>query len=311
LGDLVARSMKMRAFVAALTTTAASEAGVLIEGETGCGKEVAAHALHAASTRRNGPFVTFDCNTPTAALANAQLFGHEKGAFTGAHEARPGLLEEAEGGILFIDDISELPLELQPLLLGVIERKRGRRLGSKSDRKYDVRIVVATSRNLGEEARARRFREDLYFRLAVVRLKVPPLRERAEDIPVLADRFARELGTSLAPEAIAPLVSHSWPGNVRELKNTVTRMVIHGASSALEKVTLSPRLLDEDGNLRSLPDVRKRAALEVEKEYLEAIFASTGENLSHAAELAGISRQALTELLQKHNLYRRRWVREK
>src|SRR5262249_52940057 len=157
------------------------------------------HAVHEASPRRAGPFVIFDCSAVAPSLAGAELFGHEKGAFTGANEARRGLLEEAEGGTLLLDEIGELPLGLQPLLLGVLERKRSRRIGGHVERSHDVRLIAATNRNLYEEVRRRRFREDLYYRLEVGRLRLPPLRERLEDLPMLADRFAREAGATISP----------------------------------------------------------------------------------------------------------------
>ena len=309
LAGLVAHSVKMRALLATLERVALSEATVLIEGETGSGKEMAAQAVHALSPRRSAPFVTFDCGALSSQLASAELFGHERGAFTGADAARPGLLEAANGGTLFIDEVGELPLDLQPLLLGAIERKRSRRIGGQSDVKHDVRIVAATNRNLAEEVRCKRFREDLFFRLAVARVRVPPLRERLEDIPALADQFAREAGFQLSKEALAPLVAYDWPGNIRELKNTVTRMVAQsqGANEALLDPTRlrSPKIFDEQGAVRPWLKARELVILEFERAYLQELLLQTRGNLTHAAELAGITRQSMTALAQKHGLHSR------
>ena len=305
---LTARSVKMRALVAALEQVALADATVLIEGETGTGKDLAAQALHAASPRRAGPFVIFDCATANPTLAAAELFGHERGAFTGADVARGGLLSEAGGGTLFIDEIGELPLDLQPLLLGAIERKRSRRIGGTQEHKHDVRIVAATNRNLSEEVRAGRFRQDLFFRLNVTRLRLPPLRERREDLPLLADRFAREVGGALSPEMVAPLSAYDWPGNVRELKNAVTRMIVQSESGrdALASAGVrSAKLFSEDGKLRPWLEARQLAHHDIEREYLQALLLQTGGNYSQAAKVAGVSRQALTALAQKHDLHRR------
>jgi DNA-binding NtrC family response regulator len=306
---LVVHSIKMRAFAAALEQVALSESTVLIEGETGTGKELAANALHLLSPRKTGPFVTFDCSAVPASLAAVELFGCEKGAFTGANAARPGLIETADGGTFFLDEIGELPLELQPLLLGAIERKRSRRVGGRADLHHDVRVVAATHRNLAEEVRAKRFREDLFFRLAVARLRVPPLRERREDIPLLADRFARDAGVTLSPDALAPLASYEWPGNVRELKNTMTRMVVHSVSAA--EAILDPgkrpasALFDEDGRLRPWLEAARTGRSELEREYVRQVFRQAGGKLSKAAQIAGITHQSLAALADRHGLRRR------
>jgi DNA-binding NtrC family response regulator len=304
---LIAHSVKMRAFVANLEQIAASNATVLIEGETGTGKELAAQAVHKASARRKGPFVVFDCATAIPSLIAAELFGHERGAFTGARETRRGLIEEADSGTLFLDEIGELPLEMQPLLLGVVERKRSRRVGGKHDLAHDVRIVTATNRNLSEEVRAKRFREDLFHRLAVGRLRMPPLRERLEDLPVLADLFAYEAGTGLPPDALPPLLSYDWPGNVRELKNVVLRMTLQREKpeqALTHKRKRSTTLYDEAGNLRPWLDARQRAATDIERDYVTEVLRLSEGNLSRAAELAGITRQSLTNLALKHGLHR-------
>jgi DNA-binding NtrC family response regulator len=308
-GELVAHSIKMRAFVEQLAQAARSSATVLLEGESGAGKEVAAQALHRASPRKNAPLVVFDCGAQAGSLAAAELFGHEKGAFTGARESRPGLVEEAEGGTLFLDEIGELPLELQPLLLGLLERKRSRRIGGREELRHDVRIIAATNRNLAEEVRAKRLREDLFHRLAVLRLRVPPLRERPEDLPVLADTYAAEAGGSLSADALAPLLAYDWPGNVRQLRNVVTRMIVQGekpsAALAHDRRPGALALFDEQGRLRPWLDVRQDATAAAERIYVECALKSCGNSLTQAAELAGITRQSFTALAVKHGLHPR------
>jgi DNA-binding NtrC family response regulator len=314
---MVAASVKMRAVTANLQRIAATDLTVLLEGETGTGKEVAAQALHRAGARAEGPFVIFDCGAVTPGLVGSELFGHEKGAYSDAHESRPGLFEEADGGTLFLDEIGELPLELQPMLLRALEKKTTRRVGGNVELSHDVRVVAATNRNLAEEVKAKRFREDLFFRLAVTRLRLPPLRERPEDIPVLAQRFAAEAGLPLSPEILAILAAYDWPGNVRELQNVVTRAVFDKSALALGArggpagTAIAGRGLLYDGAvLRSLPDARHSAAEQFERLYLEEALAQAGGSISRAAELAGVSRQLLTRLVAKHGLRARDRERE-
>jgi DNA-binding NtrC family response regulator len=308
IGGLVAQSVKMRAFMATLMQLAGSDATVLIEGETGTGKELAAQALHQASARRSGPFVTFDCSTAKPDLMQSELFGHERGAFSGASATRRGLFEEAEGGTLFLDEVAELPRDVQPLLLGVLERKRSRRVGGKVDLVHDVRLVASTQRNLGEEVRKKTFRQDLFYRLNVGQLKMPPLRERREDLPVLAEQFAREAGAELSPEQLAPLEAYEWPGNVRELQNIIRRMAIERRvpdELARKPRKRSPHLYDERGAILPWLVARDHAAEVLERDYVIEILALNKGNLSHAAEMAGITRQSLTVLALKHGLHPR------
>jgi DNA-binding NtrC family response regulator len=304
---MIARSAKMRAFVAGLERVANSETTLLLEGETGTGKERAAKALHARSPRNRGPFVTFDCAAVPPSLAAAELFGVEKGAFAGADLTRHGLLEAADGGTLFIDEIGELPLEVQPLLLGALERKHSRRLGGKRDIAHDVRIVAATNRNLAEEVRAGRFRQDLFYRLAVAHLRIPSLRERREDMLPLIEELARADGLELSAESLAVLAAYRWPGNVRELKHTLTRMAAQ-AKSARDAILGSgtasaSALIDNEGHPRPWLEARRLVTSDAEREYVQLLLAKTGGNLTQAAELAGISRQGLTKMAEKHGLH--------
>lgn len=289
-GDLVAHSLRMRALMAMIERLASAEATVLIEGETGCGKDVVANTIHSRSDRKDGPLVVFDCGAVPPELAASELFGHEAGAFSGAATRRDGLFAAASGGTLFLDEVGELPRELQPLLLRALETKRTKRVGGNREQSHDLRLIAATNRNLSEEVRAGRFRSDLYHRLAVARLRVPALRERPEDIPILARIFAAGLGTTVSPELAALLGAYRWPGNVRELRNAVERSMVEtlGPQPSL------PQL--------SLPDARRQAIDRFESAYVERLLASTGGNLSRAAELAGVSRQLLTRLAAKHGL---------
>jgi DNA-binding NtrC family response regulator len=292
----------MRAFAAALEQAARSDMTILLEGETGTGKDVAAEALHAASPRSSGPFVVVDCSALGRTLLTAELFGHEAGAFTGALQARAGLLERADGGTLFIDEIGELPLEAQPLLLRAIEQRTVRRIGGHTELPLDVRVVAATKHNLAEEVRARRFREDLFYRLAVVRLRVPPLRERPEDLAVLARHFAAEAGVQLAPDTIAYFLTQRWGGNVRELRNEIQR---HAVARVAPDLNPTSTVYENDSRLRPLPEARRMAADEFERCYLEKALALSGGSVSEAAELSQISREVFTRLVGKHGLRRR------
>jgi DNA-binding NtrC family response regulator len=303
LGGLVAHSVKMRAVAATLARLAATDATILIEGDTGTGKEVAAHALHGTSSRAGGPFVVFDCGGVSAPLIAAELFGHERGAFTGADAARPGLLEQADGGTLFLDEIGELPLDVQPSLLRMIETRTVRRLGGNQEITGDVRFVAATNRNLAEEVREGRFRADLYHRLAVARVRLPPLSERPEDIPVLAGIFATEQGVTLTREMLSLLSAHGWPGNVRELKNSVARLAVADHPfHADESDRFAPVWRPPAGDFPPLADARRRAQDDFERAYLEETLRLCDGNVTHAAERAGVSRQQMTRLLARHGL---------
>jgi transcriptional regulator with GAF, ATPase, and Fis domain len=302
-GQLIGRSAEMRALHPLCARLAASEVPVVIEGETGTGKEVLAEALHAAGPRAGGPFVVFDCTAVPASLLEPALFGHERGAFTGALAQRRGVFEEAHRGTLLLDEIGELDLALQPRLLRAIERSEVQRVGGNGWLRVDVRILAATRRDLDAEVRAGRFRDDLFFRLAVGRIQLPPLRRRAGDIGVLANHFWRTLagdGRPLPAGLLERLEDYAWPGNVRELKNAIARYVALGElPSACEGEPVSgewPLTTAGDDAIervlaRDLPLPRARAEVvrEFERRYLVRVLDRHGGNVSRAAAAAGIA----------------------
>jgi len=314
LGELVGGSPAMRGLYTLLRRVAAADVGVLLAGETGTGKELAARTLHALSPRRDGPFVVVDCAALPRELVESELFGHERGAFTGAVEGRLGLAELAEGGTLFLDEVGELPLEVQPRLLRLLERHELRRVGGRHPRPVDLRVIAATHRDLTAEVAAGRFRGDLLFRLDVVRLVMPPLRDRPEDLePLVEHLLARLAGAGRAgrrsrlagfdPAAWTRLRSWPWPGNVRELANVVQR----AAALATEPLA-GPELLPFGGPVPTRPspgsygEARRHATDQFEREYLRELLRRTGGNLSAAAREARMDRKHLRELMRKHGL---------
>jgi DNA-binding NtrC family response regulator len=302
-GELVGGSVPMRAVYACLERAARSDATVLLEGETGTGKGAAAVSLHRASPRGARPFVVVDCGAIPANLLESELFGHERGAFTGAESRRIGAFEEADGGTVFLDEIGELPLELQPKLLRVLENREVRRLGMNAHRPVDVRVVAATNRDLRADVNAGRFRADLYFRLAVVRVTLPPLRQRAEDLPQLVDRVARSLGAGEAqrralgrPEHLEPLARSAWQGNVRELRNYIERALV------LDDTPVTDEVVAPEPDLLRFTDARQQALLEFERRYLRQLMERHRGRLVAAAAAADINRVYLYRLLKKHDL---------
>jgi DNA-binding NtrC family response regulator len=242
---MVGQSVKMRQIFGLIKKIAPMDVSVVIQGETGTGKELVARAIHEGSSRKKGPMVVLDCGAIPPNLIESELFGHEKGSFTGAMMTRQGLFEQADGGTLFLDELGELPIDLQPKLLRALEQREVRRVGSTKAAKVDVRIIAATNRNLEDEVRAGRFRQDLFYRLSVVRLHLPALRERADDIPLLVNHFL-ETGvynrmpggeprvTAVARDAMTALQTYPWPGNVRELVNVIERAVSFCDNQVLE-----------------------------------------------------------------------------
>ena len=311
-GALIGGSAPMRQLFGALSRVAARDVAVLVQGESGTGKELVARAIHDASPRRGGPFVVLDCGAVSPALLSSELFGHERGAFTGAERRHQGVFERAHGGTLFLDEIGELPAELQPSLLGALERRRVRRVGGRDELDVDVRVVSATHRDLRAEVNRGAFRLDLYYRLAVVSLRVPPLRERREDVRALVAHFAREHGLDEGAEsvldeaALARLEAHDWPGNVRELRNVVEASLVLGHTpEELSAVEVSAAAKpDRIGELLELRYRDARGALlsEFESRYLVALLERAEWNVRRAARMAGMDRSYLIDLMQKHGL---------
>ncbi|MBK7857566.1 MAG: sigma 54-dependent Fis family transcriptional regulator [Archangiaceae bacterium] len=298
LEGLLGRSVEMRRLFSQLAVLAKVDAPVLIWGETGVGKEAVARALHQSSKRRAARFVTVDCAALSSELASSTLFGHVRGAFTGATRDAPGALLLAAGGTLFLDEVGELPLELQPMLLRALEQKRFTALGADAPQHSDFRILASTRHDLARLVKTDRFRSDLYYRLAGVVLTVPALRERQDDIALLAHRFAAEGGATepLAPAVIGVLAARRWPGNVRELKHEVERILTLGEAAALPEA-------HADEARDDFHQARARALKAFEKSYLEALLARHGSP-TEAAKEAGIVRSYLYKLLEAHGLKR-------
>ena len=308
-GRLLGQSVAMREAFAVLERAAPTDATVLVEGETGTGKELAAEAIHMHSPRAEGPFVAIDCGAIAPNLMESELFGHVRGAFTGAVGERLGVFEEANGGTIFLDEIGELPLDLQPKLLRVLEKREVRRVGAARSVPIDVRVVAATNRDLAVEVNRGGFREDLYFRLAVVQVKLPPLRARREDIPDLVGHFV-ECFTGerrdLAPELIQALAARPWPGNVRELRNAVERAVAMAVPSAQAAPDDQPGG-GAYGHMQALFPLPVKEALErwndaFERAYWESALRLSGGSVSGAARAAGVNRRYVQRVMKRHGL---------
>ncbi len=310
-GDLLGRSARMRELFAELSRIAASDVTVLIEGETGSGKELVAESIHGASARADGPFVVFDCGAVAPSLAESELFGHERGAFPGAVGSRPGVFEQADGGSIFLDELGELPKELQPKLLRVLERREVRRLGGQRTVPVSVRLIAATNRNLAAEVQRGNFREDLYFRLAGAHVRVPPLRDRMEDLPLLVEHFLKR---SSPPRSVSDIPAqvwdmfntHRWPGNVRELSNAVQRFLVQPdrvLSAGLGAPPAQPvgATLDP-ATLQPLRIARREASDAFELAYLEALMTRSSGNMARAGAIAEVSRQMVQKMMRKHGL---------
>jgi transcriptional regulator with PAS, ATPase and Fis domain len=309
-GRLIGRSAAMRASFIVLEAAAASASTVMLQGESGTGKDLAAESIHLESARSAGPFVVVDCGAIPANLLEAELFGFEAGAFTGATAQRIGAFEAASGGTILLDEIGELALDLQPKLLRAIERREIQRIGGAQRIPIDVRIIAATNRNLRQEVNARRFRSDLYFRLAVLVVTLPPLRDRAPDLPLLVaailddlragdSAMARALrGGELLPE----LLRHGWPGNVRELRNYVEACLVRQDLAAAPLASDEPALEPALDLALPLREVRERWVRHVERRYLEQLLVLHGNNVSAAARAAGIDRVHFHRLLSRTGL---------
>jgi two-component system response regulator AtoC len=307
---IVATSEAMIELLEMMERAAGFKSTVLISGESGTGKEVLARAIHAQSPRRNEPFVAVNCGAIPEALLESELFGHAKGAFTGADRARRGLVVEADGGTLFLDEIGEMPTSLQVKLLRVLQEEEVRPLGEAKARTVDVRVIAATARKLEAEVAAGRFREDLYYRLNVVPLEVPPLRERPRDVPLLADHFIAHFRATLgkpvrtiSDEALERLTAYRWPGNVRELENVIERAVILAEGDTLTLRELPQNVVVADANEAAATDLSlKRARRGAEVDAIRRALRATDGNRTHAARLLQISHRALLYKLKEYSL---------
>lgn len=309
-GDVFGRSLEMRRIFTMLKKISPSDITVTIEGETGTGKELVARGIHSASQRARGPFVVIDCGSISRNLMESELFGHEKGAFTGATQTHRGAFEVAHGGTIFIDEIGELGLEMQPKLLRVLEQREVRRVGGNEVFKVDVRVIAATNKDLSSEVQKGRFREDLFYRISVVRIHLPSLRERGEDIPVLAQQFARELSgpyggggdMSVSAEALEILRHYHWPGNVRELKNIITRAMAMGNGKVLRLRDFIMPLSPEETQAPSLDALVGKTLEEIEKAAIAKTLEVHGGNKSAVARVLGIAYSTLYEKIKRYGL---------
>lgn len=309
--QMVVNSEAMQKVRHLVERVALTPATVLIQGESGTGKELVANAIHTLSPRVGGPFIRVNCAALTETLLETELFGHEKGAFTGAHARKTGRFELADGGTLFLDEIGELSFNVQAKLLRVLQERTFERVGGEKTIKVDVRIIAATNRDLLKEAQEGRFREDLYYRLSVFPISIPPLRERQEDIPYLADHFLKKLrtygqGKTLGPGVLAHLMEYEWPGNVRELENVIERMVIisSGTVIGIDGLPVFNTLeKEEKGRPRHIELPPEGVSLEeLEKSFLQQAMEQTGGNQSQAAKRLGLSRHAFLYRLEKYGI---------
>ena len=313
LGSLIGGDLRMREIFTLIEDIADSDVTVVIEGETGTGKELVAQAIHERSQRAKRPFVVFDCTNQPKDLIESSLFGHVRGAYTGATAPRAGAFERANSGTIFLDELGEFSLDLQPKLLRVLESREIQKVGGDGYEPVDVRVIAATNRNLRAEVRAGRFREDLYYRLAVVKLQLPPLRDRTADIPRLVEHFLEISGANcqVDPRCYDKLKYYGWPGNVRELKNVVDRAA--ALSRGKNNVDLSRFIQnEEDDGMSSSPapadtklsfkEAKGKVISSFESQYIETLLREHGNNISVAAREAGIDRKHFKDLMRKHGI---------
>ena len=309
-GALAGESRAMREVYDLIRRVADTDTTVLLSGESGTGKELVARALHTESARASMPFVAINCAAVPASLLESELFGHMKGAFTDAKDNRRGLFEQASGGTLLLDEIGEMPLEMQPKLLRVLQERQVRPVGGNTVLPVNCRIIAATNRDLESEVEAQRFREDLYYRLNVVQIHIPPLRARGNDVLVLAQhfvlKFAERMGkavTGLSSEAAKKLLDYDWPGNVRELENSIERAVTLTAFDHLTVEDLPERISRYEGSRSSLGEVESEHMLtldELEKRYVDRVLKAAKGNKTQAAKLLGVDRRTLYRKLERY-----------
>ncbi len=330
-GHIVGSSLRMREIFGVIERIAPTNTTVVLEGETGTGKEVVARSIHLLSERSKMPFVVVDCGAVPEQLIESELFGHERGSFTGALASRQGLFELANGGTIFLDEIGELRLELQPKLLRVLEQREIRRVGGNRPIRVDVRVIAATNRNLQKECKEGRFREDLFYRLSVVRMTLPALKERREDIPLLTKHFLRTAKFNRSPEdrmrirgvsreALDGLMNYDWPGNIRELLNVIERacslsdsdtIQLHDLPEHISGVGIVRMRVEPDAETRKVEPILDRSfkiakeewVAQFEKEYLSSLIQRNEGNITRAAKEAEVDRKHLRRLLKKYNLH--------
>ncbi len=325
--DMVSKSPKMRGVFDLIKQVGPVGSTVLIQGETGTGKELVARAIHASDTRRSGPFVALNCAALNESLLESELFGHERGAFTGAERLKKGRFEMAHGGTLFLDEIGEISSAMQAKLLRVIQSGKFDRLGG-GEVSVDVRIVAATNKRLEDEVKAGRFRQDLFYRIAVIRVELPPLRERIEDIPLLAMHFLEQFAgksvpavTEIQAEAMQALLEHRWPGNVRELQNAIRTAVAMADGSAIHRESLPPTVAPQRAHAamkaplinidRPLRELTGELISRVERDYFTRQLALFKGNVARTAKQSELSRRSVTQKLQKYEIDRTRFKQEK
>jgi len=319
--EIIGKSHVIREVIEVVNRVAITDANILLTGESGTGKEMVARIIHSKSPRSKGPFIPVDCAALPENLLESELFGYEKGAFTGAHTMRKGLIESANEGTLFLDEIGEMPLGLQAKLLRTLQDRMVRRLGSNRFTPVDIRIIAATNRDLKKAVQEGIFRNDLYYRLNVIHINIPPLRERREDIPLLVLHFLKKFNNlhkkkviSISPEAMSVIEDYPWPGNVRELQNVIERAVIMSDSERIELKDLPNGLIVRDvessgfqvlnPTVNSIPykEAKEIWLATFEKNYLLSLFENTSFNISRAAEIAGINRKTIHRLIKRYNL---------
>ena len=306
MGNIVARSPAMQRLLQQVVQVADSDATILLFGETGTGKEVFARVIHSNSRRSKGPFVALNCAAIPETLFESELFGHVRGAFTSAHGAKRGLFQSANGGTLFLDEIGEMPLSMQVKLLRAVQEREVREVGSELSTKIDVRIMAATNKDLGEAVKNGSFRNDLYYRISVVPLFIPPLRDRRDDIPLLAQHFltasakrANKTLRGFTPAALNRLVTHPWPGNVRELENVIEKAAVMTRQDMITPDLLPSMGTSPDSLMKPLTEAKE----EFEKTYLKNVLHLTGGNISRAAQFAGRYRADFYKMLKKYGLH--------
>jgi len=307
--ELVGSSPKMRRVFGVLEKVAKTPLSILILGETGCGKEVVARSVHLSSDRKTGPFVVVDCGSIPSTLAESILFGHEKGSFTGANERKKGALAEAHGGTLFLDELGELPLDIQPKLLRALAERQVKRVGGNAFEPLDVRVLAATRRDLAAEMNAGRFRSDLYFRIAQVRVELPPLRERIDDIPMLVEEVCKRAGKETAAAVVLDWIdrrlgSYDWPGNVRELVNVAqVASTLADTPEAIDDVLTLARGTDDDGARgpqTAFAEAKKGAITAFERDYFGKLAKGAKGNVSEMARQSGMERHHVRAYLRKY-----------